>query len=123
MDSPLTVSGSCARDCNAHVKPGFAPGVVGPVARGPDIETFVLGKKAFGDGADMRRDSLFLIASMTKPITATAVMMLVEEGKFRLDEPVDRLLPDWPTAACCGDWTRTCTIRCWRITRSQSRIC
>ena len=31
---------------------------------------------------------------MTKPVTATAVMMLVEEGKLRLDEPVDRLLPD-----------------------------
>ena len=39
------------------------------------------------------RDTIFRIASMTKPVTATAVMMLVEEGKLRLDEPVGRLLP------------------------------
>jgi Beta-lactamase len=42
----------------------------------------------------MRRDTIIRIASMTKPVTATAVMMLVEEGKLRLDEPVDRLLPE-----------------------------
>jgi CubicO group peptidase (beta-lactamase class C family) len=54
----------------------------------------VLGKMAFGEGADLRRDTIFRIASMTKAITATAVMMLVEEGKFRRDEPVDRLLPE-----------------------------
>jgi CubicO group peptidase (beta-lactamase class C family) len=63
------------------------------VASGPEVETFVLGKMAF-DGPDMRRDTIFRIASMTKPVTATAVMMLVEEGKLRLDEPVDRLLPE-----------------------------
>ncbi|MEO6717706.1 MAG: serine hydrolase domain-containing protein [Novosphingobium sp.] len=42
----------------------------------------------------MRRDTIFALASMTKPITAVATMMLVEEGKLRLDEPVDRLLPE-----------------------------
>ena len=46
------------------------------------------------EGPDMRRDTIFRIASMTKPVTATAVMMLVEEGQLRLDEPVDRLLPE-----------------------------
>jgi CubicO group peptidase (beta-lactamase class C family) len=68
--------------------------VVGLVARGGDIETFALGKTAFGGGADARRDTIFRVASMTKPVTATAVMMLVEDGKLRLDEPVDRLLPE-----------------------------
>ena len=77
-----------------QVEAGFAPGLVGLVAHGPDVETFVLGKMAFGDGADMRRDSIFRIASMTKAVTAAAVMMLVEEGKLKLDEPVDRLLPE-----------------------------
>lgn len=67
--------------------------MVGLVASGPEVETFVLGKMAF-EGPDMRRDTIFRIASMTKPVTATAVMMLVEEGKLRLDEPVDRLLPE-----------------------------
>ena len=42
----------------------------------------------------MRRDTIFRIASMTKPITAVAAMILVEECKLRLDEPVDRLLPE-----------------------------
>jgi CubicO group peptidase (beta-lactamase class C family) len=42
----------------------------------------------------MRRDTIFRIASMTKAVTAAAVMMLVEDGKVRLDEPVDRLLPE-----------------------------
>jgi len=45
-------------------------------------------------GMPMKRDTIFALASMTKPITAVAVMMLVEEGKLRLDEPVDRLLPE-----------------------------
>ena len=67
--------------------------MVGLVASGPVVETFVLGKMAF-EGPDMRRVTIFRIASMTKPVTATAVKMLVEEGKLRLDEPVDRLLPD-----------------------------
>jgi len=54
----------------------------------------VLGKTAFSGGADVRRDTIFRIASMAKPVTTTAVMMLVEEGKLKLDEPVDRLLPE-----------------------------
>jgi CubicO group peptidase (beta-lactamase class C family) len=42
----------------------------------------------------MHRDTIFRIASLTKPITATAAMMLIEEGRLHLDEPVDRLLPE-----------------------------
>ena len=49
-----------------HIEPGFAPGMVGLVASGPEVETFVLGKMAF-EGPDMRRDTIFRIASMTKP--------------------------------------------------------
>ena len=43
----------------------------------------------------MRTDSLFWIASQSKPITATAVMMLVDEGKVRLDDPVEKYLPEF----------------------------
>src|SRR5262245_31416053 len=42
----------------------------------------------------MQRQTIFALASMTKPITAVAAMMLVEEGKLRLDEPVHKLLPE-----------------------------
>ena len=78
----------------SQIEARFAPGAVGLIARGPHVETFVLGKMAFDHGADMRRDTIFRIASMTKAVTAAAVMMLVEEGKFALDEPVGRLLPE-----------------------------
>ena len=43
----------------------------------------------------MRTDCLFWIASMTKPMTATALMMLVDEGKLKLDDPVEKYLPEF----------------------------
>ena len=49
---------------------------------------------ALGGNDPMRRDTIFRISSMTKPVTAVATMILVEECKLRLDEPVDRLLPE-----------------------------
>lgn len=77
-----------------HIAQGYAPGVVALISRGDQTHILPLGTKAFGDPAPMPRNALFRIASMTKPITAAAVMMLVEDGKVRLDEPVDRLLPE-----------------------------
>ena len=58
----------------------------------------VLYQQAFGvldpeSGAPMRLDSIFRMYSMTKPITGVAVLMLMEEGKFRLSDPVSRYLP------------------------------
>ncbi len=62
---------------------------------GPDrivaLEAFGLADIA--SGRPMRKDSVFWIASMTKPITAMGVLMLVEEGKLRLDDPVEKHLP------------------------------
>src|SRR5436190_16467189 len=49
---------------------------------------------AFDADRPMRRDTIFRIASMTKPILATATMQLVEAGALTLEEPVDRLLPE-----------------------------
>jgi CubicO group peptidase (beta-lactamase class C family) len=72
---------------------GHAPGLVGLVAHGRDVRTVVLGRMAI-DGPAMQRDSIFRIASMSKPVTAVATMMLVADGKLKLDEPVDRLLPE-----------------------------
>jgi CubicO group peptidase (beta-lactamase class C family) len=72
---------------------GVAPGMVGLIDRDGETQVVAAGALAFG-GPPMRRDTLFRIASMTKLFTAAAVMMLVEEGKLRLDEPVDRLLPE-----------------------------
>src|SRR5215470_11802985 len=77
-----------------HVERGGIPGLVALVSRRGEAHVDALGVQALGAGAPMRRDTIFRIASMTKPITAAAAMILVEECKLRLDDPVDRLLPE-----------------------------
>ena len=64
------------------------------VAAGDGVHVDVIGTMAFGGDEPMRRDTIFRIASLTKPILATATMMLVEDGTLALDEPIDRLLPE-----------------------------
>src|SRR5215468_4178555 len=75
------------------VAAGYAPGLVGLIARATEVHVASLGRMAV-DGAAMQRDSIFRIASMTKPITAAATMLLVDEGKLDLQAPVDTLLPE-----------------------------
>jgi CubicO group peptidase (beta-lactamase class C family) len=77
-----------------HVDEGTVPGAVGLVARGDDVEVVAVGSVDIEGSAPMARDSIFRIASITKPITAAAVLMLVEEGVFALDSPVDEWLPE-----------------------------
>jgi CubicO group peptidase (beta-lactamase class C family) len=76
-----------------HVGPDRVPGLVALVACGEHVDVVTLGVLTLG-GAPVARDSLFRIASTTKPITAAATLALVGEGLFGLDEPVDRLLPE-----------------------------
>lgn len=76
-----------------YVSRGAVPGIVTLVSRRGEVHADAIGALSFG-GAPMKRDSIFRIASVTKPITAVAAMILVEEGKLRLDDPVDRLLPE-----------------------------
>src|SRR6266498_3532010 len=78
----------------AHVAKGELPGIVTLVAHGEDANVDAIGVMAFGSNDPMRRDTIFRITSMTKPILALATMMLVEDGTLALDEPVDRLLPE-----------------------------
>src|SRR5262245_46689073 len=70
------------------------PGAVWLVAQGGDVAVDSVGVAAIGGAALMRRDTIFRTASMTKPVTATAVMMLVEEGKLALEAPAQRWLPE-----------------------------
>jgi CubicO group peptidase (beta-lactamase class C family) len=72
---------------------GQVPGVVAAVARGEAVHVATAGVMAVG-GPPMRRDSLFRISSTTKPITAAAVLSLVDDGLLKLDGPVDELLPE-----------------------------
>jgi CubicO group peptidase (beta-lactamase class C family) len=77
-----------------HVARGRVPGLVALVSRRGETHVDAIGTTTVGGSAPMRRDTIFRIASMTKPITAAAAMILVEECRLRLDEPVDRLLPE-----------------------------
>jgi CubicO group peptidase (beta-lactamase class C family) len=76
-----------------HVDDGSMPGLVSLVSRRGEVFVDTIGKIAL-DGAPMQRDTIFRITSMTKPVTAVAAMILVEECKIRLDDPVDRWLPE-----------------------------
>jgi CubicO group peptidase (beta-lactamase class C family) len=78
---------------DAYVGDGTLPGAVGLVARGDHTEAAVAGSVAT-DGAPMDRDSIFRLASITKPITAAAVMLLVQDGRIKLDDPVASWLPE-----------------------------
>jgi len=77
-----------------YVERGETPAIVTLVSRRGEVHVDALGATALQGGAPVRRDTIFRISSMTKPITAAAVMMLVEDCKLRLDEPVERLLPE-----------------------------
>ncbi|HEX4267434.1 MAG TPA: serine hydrolase domain-containing protein [Steroidobacteraceae bacterium] len=80
-------------DLKAHIADGQPPGLVALVSRGGETHVLAAGAMTM-EGPPIARDAIFRIASMTKPITAVAAMMLVEEGKLRLDEPIDRLAPE-----------------------------
>jgi CubicO group peptidase (beta-lactamase class C family) len=77
-----------------YVERGEVPGVVTLVSRRGEVHVEAIGVKAIGNNDPIRRDTIFRISSMTKPITAVAAMILVEECKLRLDDPVDRFLPE-----------------------------
>jgi len=76
-----------------HVDSGAVPGLVALVSRQGAVHVEVIGSMSIG-GPSVERDTIFRISSMTKPITAAAAMILVEECRLRLDDPVDGLLPE-----------------------------
>ena len=82
-----------------HVSNGSVPGVVGLMARAGRVEVQAAGSVGVDDASAMARDSIFRIASITKPITAAAVMVLVEDGRIALEEPVGRWLPELASPA------------------------
>jgi CubicO group peptidase (beta-lactamase class C family) len=81
-----------------YVTPGRLPCTLTMVARHGDIAH--LGMTGYADVASqtpVAEDTIFRIYSMTKPITSVALMMLVEEGKIALEDPVHRFIPEWKT--------------------------
>lgn len=81
------------------------PGVVAMVADGQaTLYAGAFGKADVGRNAVMKTDSIFRIASMTKPFTSLAVMMLVEQGKLALDDPVTKYLPEFSRLGVVTVW-------------------
>jgi len=79
----------------AEIEKGRIAGAVSLVARRGHIVYFEsVGKADIEEGRAMREDSIFRIMSMTKPIVSLAVMMLHEEGRFLLDDPISRFIPE-----------------------------
>src|SRR5271169_2041103 len=77
-----------------YVERGEVPGIVTLVSRRGEVHVDAIGMKALGGSDPIRRDTIFRIAaSMAKPLTAAATMMLVEECKLRLDGPLDETVP------------------------------
>jgi CubicO group peptidase (beta-lactamase class C family) len=76
-----------------HVADDMVPGLVMLVAAGDQVHAEALGRLMVG-GPLVARDSVFRIASTTKPITGAVTLALVDDGLISLDEPVDRLLPE-----------------------------
>ena len=80
----------------AHINASDIAGVVAAVARHGRIVYFeALGQRDRETGDAMARDDLFRLYSMTRPITSTAVMMLWEDGRFQLDDPIAQYLPQF----------------------------
>ncbi|MCR9093076.1 MAG: beta-lactamase family protein [bacterium] len=77
------------------VESGRVAGAVALVSRhGEIVSRSVVGEQDLEAGIPMREDTIFRIYSMSKPVTSVAAMILVEEGRLRLAEPVDRWLPE-----------------------------
>ena len=82
--------------CQESVKDGDVPGIVALVSRnGKVVLHEAYGMADNESGRKMKKDDIFRIASQSKAITSTAVMMLWEEGKFRLDDPVSEYIPEF----------------------------
>jgi CubicO group peptidase (beta-lactamase class C family) len=77
-----------------HVESGEVPGLVALVSRAGREHVETIGSMSWDAPRPMQRDSIFRLASTTKPITAAAAMILVEECRLRLDDPVDEWLPE-----------------------------
>jgi CubicO group peptidase (beta-lactamase class C family) len=95
MPDKLTATGLARLQAVAarHVAPDRVPGLVVLVACGEQVHVETLGALSVG-GPPVQRDTLFRIASITKPVTGAATLALIEEGLLGLHEPVDTLLPE-----------------------------
>ena len=93
-----------AETMQGFVDQGLVTGVVTLVHRnGVEAHCDVLGFQDEEARVPMRRDTIFRIASMTKPVISVATLMLLEEGRLRLDDPIERWLPEFANPLVLND--------------------
>ncbi len=81
---------------SAYIDSGRLPcAVLKVLHRGETVHSALMGHADVAAGRPIAEDSIFRIYSMTKPITSLAIMMLVEEGRLQIDDPVHRYIPAW----------------------------
>lgn len=90
------------------VQAGHVPGVVAAASSSEGtIYEAAFGERALGQGVAMTPDTVFWLASMTKPIVGAAAMQLVEQGKLTLDEPAAKFLPELADVKLLTGWDST----------------
>ncbi|MEU2625280.1 serine hydrolase domain-containing protein [Streptomyces sp. NPDC007157] len=77
-----------------YVAEGVFPGAVALVDRAGDVEVAAVGSAEPGGSVPLKADALFRLSSVTKPVTAAAVLALVDDGMLTLDAPIARWLPE-----------------------------
>ena len=91
--------------CQEAIDDGDVPGILALIAKdGAIVYEKTFGVSDIGTGEELRSDHIFRIASQTKAITSTAVMMLWEEGHFQLDDPISRWIPEFAETGVLKDF-------------------
>jgi CubicO group peptidase (beta-lactamase class C family) len=94
-------------------------GIVTLIARdGRTVDVHAVGQADIEKNAPMKTDAIFRIASMSKPITSAAIMMLFEENKLFLSDPVSKFIPAFKSSMVLE-----AASPCRRAARSRSAIC
>ena len=86
--------GSLTDLLQAHADAGTIVGATALVAHGDDVEVAVVGHLDAEQAEPMRRDTIFRVASVGKPLTAAAALLLVQDGVMALDDPIDTWIPE-----------------------------
>src|SRR6185312_9645116 len=93
--SHMDREGQIQKALQSAVDRGELAGAVAAVWRDGASETFCAGWRDIEARLPIERDTIFRIASMTKPITSIAALMLVDEGKITLDDPISKYAPEF----------------------------
>lgn len=109
--------------CKNAVEEGIVPGIVALIAR----DGIIVFHEAYGmanneENRKLKKDDIFRIASQTKAITATAVMMLWEKGKFALDDPISMYIPEFGKAKILDTFSETDSSFTSRDAKTQITI-